>query len=97
LATSLDNFSIRLAESGEGVAGLEAIRRAVEIGEKLAGDNFAVYGPHLTKSLKNLSVHLTRLGKVEEAKEIRTQLETIKRRILDEQIQPCASLAPLFE
>ncbi|MGB0723764.1 MAG: hypothetical protein ACPGU7_15355, partial [Gammaproteobacteria bacterium] len=42
--------------------GLDAIRRAVEIRETLAQDNFAAYGPDLAQSLNNLSVHLAESG-----------------------------------
>jgi hypothetical protein len=39
-----------------------AIRRTVEIRERLAQENFAAYAPCLTKSLNNLSVDLAETG-----------------------------------
>ena len=70
--------------------------------EQLAEDNFAAYGPDLADSLNDLSL---RLGEsvesaAEQAKqfmEIRAQLQLIKCRVRDENIQVPAHLARLFE
>jgi hypothetical protein len=62
LAQSLNNLSIRLAESGDRAGGLAAIQRAVEIYEALAAKNFAAYGPDLASSLNTLSIRLADVG-----------------------------------
>ncbi|MBI4756192.1 MAG: hypothetical protein HY778_12410, partial [Betaproteobacteria bacterium] len=46
-ARLLNILSVHLAEGGERPGGLAAIRRAVEIREKLAAQNFAAYAPDL--------------------------------------------------
>ena len=80
-ALYLNNLSIRLGESGDRVAGLKAIRRAVEIQEQLGTDRFAAYGPDLARSLNNLSNRLAESGDraaalqaIRRAVEIREQL-----------------------
>jgi hypothetical protein len=62
LALSLNNLSVRLAESGERASGLAASRRAVEIHEQLVRENFAAFAPKLAASLNNLSEHLANSG-----------------------------------
>ena len=62
LARSLNNLSVHFGASGDQAAGLAAIRRAVEIREKLALDNFAAHGANLASSLNNLSVDLAESG-----------------------------------
>ncbi len=62
LAMSLNNWSNRLAESGERPAALAAIQRAVEIYKKLAEQNYAAYAPDLAMSLNNWSLHLAESG-----------------------------------
>ena len=81
LASSLNNLSNHLAESGKRVGGLAVIERAVAIYEQLAQDNFAAYGPDLASSLNNLSVRLAESGRraeglvaIERAVAIREQL-----------------------
>ena len=66
LASSLNNLSVRLADAGQREQGLAAIRRAVEIREKLAAENFAAYAPDLAGSLNNLSNHLAEAGQREQ-------------------------------
>ena len=61
-ATWFNNLSIDLAASGDRAGGLDAIRRAVEIRERLAQENFAAYGPDLASSLNNLSNRLAESG-----------------------------------
>ncbi|SEO10463.1 Tetratricopeptide repeat-containing protein [Nitrosospira multiformis] len=97
LAGSLVNLSVDLVNSGEWAAGLQATRRAVEIYEQLAKDNFTGIGPDLARSLHILLTHLEESDKNEEAAEIKAKLETIKQRILDEQIEVPADIAWLFE
>ena len=63
LARSLNNLSLRLADSGKRAEGLVAIERAVAIHERLAEDNFAAYSPALASSLNNLSIRLAESGK----------------------------------
>jgi hypothetical protein len=62
LAASLNNLSIRLAESGDRASSLAVILRAVAIYDVLAAENFAAYGPDLAGSLNNLSVDLANAG-----------------------------------
>src|SRR5262249_16189399 len=62
LATSLNNLSNRLPESGDRAGGLAAIRRAVEIREAPAEEDFAVYAPDLARSLYVLWSQLTAKG-----------------------------------
>jgi hypothetical protein len=62
LASSLNNLSVRLPESGDRAGGLAAIHRAVDLYEALAKENFAVYAPYLATSLNNLSVSLSGSG-----------------------------------
>jgi hypothetical protein len=58
LAMSLNKQSIRLPESGDRAGGLAAIRRAVDLYEAPAKENFAVYAPDLARSLYVLSSQL---------------------------------------
>ncbi|WP_348225707.1 tetratricopeptide repeat protein [Nitrosomonas sp. Is79A3] len=102
LADSLNNLSIDLAEGGQRADGLAAIERAVQIYEQLAQDNFAAYGPALADSLNNLLLRLADSGKptadeIKQLMAIRTQLQHIKRRIRDENIQVPAQFAWLLE
>jgi hypothetical protein len=62
LAASLNNLSIRLAESGDRASSLAVILRAVAIYDVLAAENFAAYGPVLASSLNNLSLYLADVG-----------------------------------
>ncbi len=63
---SLNNHSVRLAESGQREAALKAIERAVEIYEQLAKGNFAAYGPVLGLSLCAYMSHRSRFQEWEE-------------------------------
>jgi hypothetical protein len=70
-----------LAETGDRAGSLEAIKRAVEIREQLAKENFSAHGPNLAVSLSNLSVDLAKTGDrlgglvaIQRAVEIREQL-----------------------
>jgi N-glycosylase/DNA lyase len=62
MANSLNNLSIHFAKAGEHEQSLAVIRRAVEIREKLAQDNFAAYSPGLASSLSMLSLSLDAAG-----------------------------------
>ncbi len=62
LASSLNNLSVDLAETGDRAGGLAAIRRSVEIYDALAEENFSAYGPDLAMSLNNLSNRLAESG-----------------------------------
>ncbi|SET60600.1 Tetratricopeptide repeat-containing protein [Nitrosospira multiformis] len=96
LGVSLNNLSANLRSSGDQCGALRVIHHAVEIYEKLAGDNFAAHGPVLAVSLYNLAVYLDALD-TSQAAETRAKLQIIKQRILNEQVQVPAWLAPLFE
>ena len=62
LVTSLNNLSVRLAESGDGIGALLALRRALRICERLVQRNFAACAPEVADIFNNLSVRLPELG-----------------------------------
>ncbi|MBX9894908.1 MAG: toll/interleukin-1 receptor domain-containing protein, partial [Nitrosomonas sp.] len=62
LASSLNNWSVDLAEDGQRAKALAAIGRAVAICEQLAQENFAAHGPALASSLNNWSLRLAEDG-----------------------------------
>ena len=74
-ALLLNNLSNHMAKLGQREQGLEAIRRAVEIREQLAKQNFAAYAPDLAQSLNNLSNCLAESG------ERKQGLEAIRRAV----------------
>jgi tetratricopeptide (TPR) repeat protein len=67
LASSLNNASVRYGTAGDRLRALEAVRRAVEIRERLAQENPLRDGPDLTKSLLNLAHCLEESGQISEA------------------------------
>jgi hypothetical protein len=60
-------------ESGDRPGGLAAIRRAVEIREQLANDNFAAHAPALAGSLNNLSNRLVESDQRQQAMAVITR------------------------
>jgi hypothetical protein len=73
-------------ESGDRPGGLAAIRRAVEIREQLAKENFPACAHDLAQSLNNLSIGLAQSGDrpgglaaIYRAVNIREQLESDQR------------------
>ena len=67
LATSLNNWSVYLAEDGQRAKALDVIAHAVIINEQLAQANFATYGPALAISLNNWSIRLSEDGQLAQA------------------------------
>jgi tetratricopeptide (TPR) repeat protein len=62
LASSLNNLSNRLSDSGDRPGALRAIEEAVEIYRRLAQAQPAAFGPDLAISLNNLSNRLSDSG-----------------------------------
>lgn len=56
------HLSNLLAETGDRAGSLEASQQAAQIYDKLAKENFSIYGPYLAGSLNNFSVELAKAG-----------------------------------
>lgn len=83
-ALHLRNLSLRLGETGEREASLQASQRAVAIHEHLAAANFAAYGPALASSLSSLSISLAEIGEREAGLQIIRRAVTIHEQLAQE-------------
>ena len=81
LATSLNNFSVDLANVGLYEQALHAIQQAVEIRTRLATANPAAYEPDLASSLNNLSFVLSDPRESEQALRASQRSVEIRRRL----------------
>jgi tetratricopeptide (TPR) repeat protein len=81
LAGSLNNLSVRLAETGRRDEALTAIEQAVAVYRRLASANAAAYEPDLASSLNNLSVDLAEAGRRDEALAAIKQAVAVRRRL----------------
>ena len=77
LASSLNNYAIRLAAVGRGEEALASAKEALELRRALAEDNPAAYIPELAASLNNYAIGLAEVGRQEEADAIRAELANL--------------------
>lgn len=83
-AQSLNNLSIRLAESGDRAGGLAAIQRAVDIYRPFIDENFAAFAPNGVKYLSHLAIRLSESGDATDAAEaaaLRAEVAAIRARL----------------
>lgn len=81
LATSVQNVSIRLSETGDRDGALEAAREAVAIRRRLSQENPARYEPDLATTIHNLAIRLSETGDRDGALEAARESGAIYRRL----------------
>jgi len=75
LASSLNNYAVRLAEVGQRDQALDPAREAVDAYRVLAEANPAAYTPDLASSLNSLAHVWDLVGASDEADSIRTEAD----------------------